>query len=214
MKNFGFKKMIIPTVYLVSVLSVIGCIFLTISSINKYLTEKSDFNYSVNTLIDSNIKPVQGENNANQNKIIRPYKSDKVSVGRYFYDFEEEAINQENAILFYENTYMQNTGVDYISETPFEVVSILPGKIINIEKDDVLGNILKIEHEKNIITVYQGIDKINHKVGDKVMQGTVIGTSGNSLVNSNFKTSLHFEVFYKDTLINPENFYTLKLEDL
>lgn len=213
MKNLGFKKMIIPTVYLVSVLSVIGCIFLTISSINKYLTEQKDFNYSTNAIIEESIKPVQGTENT-LSQIIKPYNSDKVSVGRYFYDFEDEAKNQENAIIFYENTYMQNTGVDYISETTFDVLSVLPGKIINIEKDDVLGNILKIEHDKDIITVYQGIDKINHKVGDKVTQGTIIGTSGTSLVNSNFATSLHFEVYYKGSLVDPETFYSLKLEDL
>lgn len=221
MKNLKLKKMFVPGVYLVAVVSVIACIVLTITSINKYLTETRDFTYSVNGLIDENSIPVQGEeNNNNDNKptdntkIIRPYKSDAVTIGRYFYDFEAEAKNQENAIIFYENTYMQNSGVDYIGEEAFEVVSVLDGKVVSVETDEVLGNIVKIEHEKEFVTVYQGIEKSTLKVGDAVTQGQVIGSSGTSKVNSNYKTSLHFEVYHKGTLMDPENFYSINLNDL
>jgi stage II sporulation protein Q len=220
MKNLNVKKLFVPGVYLVAVISVIACIVLTITSINKYLSEKRDFTYSVNGLIDEDSVPVQGEENKdNENpstsdKIIRPYKSEGVTIGRYFYDFEAEAKNQENAIIYYENTYMQNSGVDYISEEAFEVLSVLNGKVLSVETDEVLGNIVKIEHEKEFVTVYQGIDKVELKVGDNVTQGQVIGKSGNSSINSNYKTSLHFEVYYKGTLMDPENFYTLNLKEL
>ena len=32
------KKIFVPTIYLIAILSVVGCILLTIMSINKYLT--------------------------------------------------------------------------------------------------------------------------------------------------------------------------------
>jgi len=219
MKNLNVKKLFVPGVYLISVISVIACIVLTITSINKYLTEKKDFTYSVNGLIDEDSVPVQGSDNndnttTNPNEIIRPYKSDKVTIGRYFYDFEAEAKNQENAIIYYENTYMQNSGVDYISETVFDVVSVLNGKVLSVDTDEILGNVVKVEHDKELITVYQGIDKVNLKVGDTVTQGQVIGTSGTSSINSNYSTSLHFEVYYKGSLMDPENFYKLNLKDL
>lgn len=220
MKNLNVKKLFVPGVYLVAVISVIACIVLTITSINKYLSEKRDFTYTVNGLIDEGSVPVQGDadskndNSQTSDKIIRPYKSEAVTIGRYFYDFEGEAKNQENAIIYYENTYMQNSGVDYIGEETFDVVSVLNGKVLSVESDDVLGNIVKIEHEKEFVTVYQGIDKIELKVGDTVTQGQVIGTSGTSSINSNYKTSLHFEVYYKGTLMDPENFYSLNLNEL
>lgn len=217
MKNLNVKKMFVPGVYLVAVISVIACVLLTISSINKYLTEKKDFNYSVNGLIDESVHPVQGDENNVTNSdvsIIRPYKSDSVTIGRYFYDFEGDPKDQENSIIFYENTYMQNSGVDYISESVFDVVSVLNGKIISIDTDEVLGNIVKIEHDKNLITVYQGIDKVNLKVGNMVNQGQVIGTSGTSSINSKYTTSLHFEVYYKGSLIDPESFYSLNFNEL
>lgn len=226
MKNLNVKKMFVPGVYLVAVISVIACIAITISSISKYLSEKKDFTYSVNGLIDDDTVPVQGdeensgknpntEDNTTKNtSIIRPYKSEGVTIGRYFYDFEAESKNQENAIIYYENTYMQNSGVDYISENSFDVISVLNGKVLSVEKDEILGNIVKIEHDKEFVTVYQGIENKELKVGDTVNQGQVIGTSGSSKVNSNYKTSLHFEVYYKGELMDPENFYSIKLDEL
>ena len=109
---------------------------------------------------------------------------------------------------------MQNSGVDYISDQVFDILSVLDGKVISVLKDETLGNIVKIEHDKEIVSVYQGIDEVSVKEGDLVTQGNIIGKSGTSKVNSNFTTSLHFEVYYKGTLMDPESFYTLKLEDL
>lgn len=217
MKN-GVKKLFVPAVYLIAVLSVIGCIVLTITSINKYLTKEEKTNYSVDGIIKSDTVPVNKNQDGNvttdEESIIRPYKSDKVSIGRYFYDFEAEAKDQENAIIFYENTYMQNSGVDYISDEAFDVICVLDGKVLNVDYNEVLGNIVKVEHEKDIVTVYQGIDKTDLKVGDTLKQGDIIGKSSTSLVNSKYPNSLHFEVYYKGALIDPENFYTLKLADL
>ena len=208
------KKLFVPTVYLLAVLSVVGCVFLTIFSINKYLNETKKFDYSINGIIDNNTKPVQGEENKESKTIIKPYRGENISIGRYYYDFEGEEESQEKSIIFYENTYMQNSGVDYVSDKAFDVVSILPGKVTSVDTDETLGNIVKIEHDKNIITTYQGIDNISLKVGDSVTQGTVVGTSGKSLVNSNYATSLHFEVSYKGELIDPENFYSLNIDEL
>lgn len=209
------KKIFVPTIYLIAILSVVGCILLTIMSINKYLTESEKFDYSINGLIDNEVKPVQGEDNTKNNvKVIKPFRNEKVTVGRGFYDFEGEQTNQEKSIIFYENTYMQNSGVDYVSDEVFDVISVLAGKVISVDTDEVLGNIVKIEHDKNIITTYQGIDKVALKVGDVVSQGTIVGVSGKSLVNSNYTTSLHFEVNYKGELIDPEKFYSLNVNEL
>lgn len=209
------KKIFVPTIYLIAILSVVGCILLTIMSINKYLTESEKFDYSINGLIDNEVKLVQGEDNTKNNvKVIKPFRNEKVTIGRGFYDFEGEQTNQEKSIIFYENTYMQNSGVDYVSDEVFDVISVLAGKVISVDTDEVLGNIVKIEHDKNIITTYQGIDKVALKVGDVVSQGTIVGVSGKSLVNSNYTTSLHFEVNYKGELIDPEKFYSLNVNEL
>ena len=121
---------------------------------------------------------------------------------------------QQNSLIFYENTYMQNSGVDYVSNTVFDVVAVLDGEVTSVETDPTLGNIVKLKHDKNLITVYQGIDNIDLKEGSTINQGTIIGTSGTSKINNNYTTSLHFEVYYNGELMDPENFYTLNIEDL
>ena len=64
--------------------------------------------------------------------IIRPYIDENVKVGRYFYDYESDNNKQENSLILYENIYMQNTGVDYINNSDFDVVSILDGEVITV----------------------------------------------------------------------------------
>ena len=221
MKSKSVRKLFIPSVYLFAVLLVVGSIYLTVNTLGAYFKESDDFKYSINGVTESPAKPVQPvqaeevkPQNNNTTTILRPYTSDKVSIGRSFYDYEADAEKQENAIIFYENTYMQNTGVDYISDSEFDVISVLSGKVVSVETDENLGNIVKVEHEKDIITVYEGIDKITKNVGDQVNQGDVLGVSSTSNINSKFASSLHFEVYYKGEVIDPENFYTLNINDL
>ena len=203
------KKMIIPSIYILAVILIVASILLVVSSINKYLTIPKDYNYAVDTQFENVIPVVE-----TQATIIKPYLSEDVKIGKYFYDFEADEERQQNRIMFYENTYMQNSGVDYVSDTVFDVVAVLDGEVLSIETDSTLGNIVKLKHDKNLITVYQGIDNIDLKEGSTVNQGTIIGTSGTSKINTNYATSLHFEVYYNGELIDPENFYALNIEDL
>ncbi len=203
------KKMIIPSIYISAVILIVASILLVISSINKYLTIPKDYNYAVDTKFENVVPVVE-----TQTTIIKPYLSEDVKVGKYFYDFEADEERQQNSIIFYENTYMQNSGVDYVSDSVFDIVAVLDGEVISVETDSTLGNIIKLKHDKNLITVYQGIDNIDLKEGNTVNQGTIIGTSGTSKINTNYTTSLHFEVYYNGELMDPENFYTLNIEDL
>jgi len=211
MKSSNAKKIIIPSIYVFSVTLVIASILIVVISINKFLTIPDDYNYSVNESFETTVPVVDVEDT---NDIIRPYLSENVEIGKYFYDFEGDEERQSNSIIFYENTYMQNTGVDYISEKEFDVISVLDGEIISVETDPTLGNIVKIKHDKNLVTVYQGINNLQVKEEDVINKGTIIGTSGTSKINTNYTTSLHFEVYYNGELIDPENFYNLNIEDL
>lgn len=46
---------------------------------------------------------------------------------------------------------MQNSGVDYVSDEVFDVISVLAGKVISVDTDEILGNIVKIEHDKILL---------------------------------------------------------------
>ena len=90
-------------------------------------------------------------------KIVRPYLDNTVSIAKTFYDYEGEVNQQENSIIFYEDTYMQNSGVDYGMGSEFEVVSILEGTIMEVVDDDFFHKnipnnpeILEINYVKNL----------------------------------------------------------------
>ena len=210
MFKLNYKKLIIPGVYTMAVLIIMGCVYVLINSLNKYLTNDGvDYKFSIDDVFE-NDTPVVKTNTT----IIKPYISSKVKIGKYFYDYESNAEDQVNAIIYYEGTYMQNSGIDYISDEAFDVISILDGEVIKITKDQTLGNIVQVKHKNDLISIYQGIEEIKVKEKDKISQGTIIGKSAQSLINSNYKNSLHFEVYYKGKLMDPENLYSLTVEDL
>ena len=205
MKARSLKIGLILFIYGFAVLSVIGLLVFSIISVNNYFKETSDFDYSINGIINTS-KDVMVMQSAD---IVKPYVGDNVYVGREYYEKEESSSNQERAIIFYENTYLPNTGVDYVSDNTFDVVSVLPGKVIYISSDENLGNIVKIKHENDIVSVYEGIDDISVKVDEEVSSGQKIAKSSISNINKEFNSSLHFEVFVNNENINPNKFYDL-----
>ncbi|MEG2457622.1 MAG: M23 family metallopeptidase [Bacilli bacterium] len=203
------KKMLVPTIYLTSITLIIGSIVLLITGVNKYLTVPSEYDYTYRGIFNNETIPVMNEATA----IVKPYLSENVKIGKYFYDYEGDIKEQEGSLIYFESTYMQNSGIDYISETVFDVVSVLDGEVTKVEKNPTLGNIIQIKHANNLITIYEGVANVTVKIGDKVTQGQVLSISGNSLVNSNYTTSLHFEVYHKGEIIDPETFYSSNIQD-
>ena len=202
------KRIIVPVVYTISLLLIVGSIFMLLRGISNYLEEPINYDHSVRNVFQNTV-PVQ----ATKNLIIRPYLSEEVSIGKYFYDYEGEKTDQEKALVYYENTYMQNSGVDYISNNVFDVVSILDGEVISVEEDKVLGKIVQVKHDKDLISIYQGIDEVSVQKGDTINQGEILGVSSTSKINPEYNSSLHFEVYYNGEIIDPENLYTLSIED-
>lgn len=207
--NKKLKRIIFPSIYLFAILIMVICIYLVGNSMANYLEKNKEFDYTKKEVFEKET-PVMAE----ETKIIKPYKDEKVKIGKSFYDYEADAAEQEKAIIFYEDTYMQNSGVDYINDVEFEIYNVLDGEVINVKNDKTLGNIVEVKHDNEIITIYQGLSKVNVKKGDKITQGTVVGTSGTSEINTDYKSYLHFEVFHKGELLDPENFYTLNIDDL
>lgn len=206
----NYKKWVIPGAYVLVLGTILICVTLLVNGINNYFKGNINYDYGIYGVFED-LKPVVEE--VNKSIIIKPYISDSVTIGKYFYDYEADKEEQVNSLVYYEKTYMQNSGIDYISDKPFDIISILDGEVISIKKDELLGNTIQIKHEKNLISVYQSVDNIKIKEGDKVNQGTILATSGTNKVNTNYTNLLHFEIFFKGELLDPENIYSLNIED-
>lgn len=168
-------------------------------------TPKDNTSEVNNTQDDTNITPTVSVTKT----IIRPYTSTDVSATIPYYNIDGTNDEQAAALIYYEGIYMQNTGVLYTSNNAFDVVSILDGTVKNIKEDSLMGNIVEIEHTNNLTTVYQSLGEVKVKVGDKVKQGDIIATSGQNKITTDTSNALHFEVFYKGEVFNPEEFYLL-----
>lgn len=177
---------------------------------DKYMKNLEYVSYEILT---DNVMPVSKEETIEENKeveeqnIIRPYKEENVTIGKAYYDYKDKEKSQENAITYYENTYIQNKGVDYVYKEKFEINAIANGKVVAVTEDDIVGKTIKIEHD-NMISVYQGVNDIKVKENDEVTQGQIIATSGTSNINSELGNHLHFELYKDNILVNPEECFS------
>lgn len=191
--------------------AVLFSIFLiTIISLNKTdkrdVLDDVDYTYSNDSIISKTV-PVLSE----EDIIIRPYQSDKISIYKKFYDGEN---NKEDAIIYYKDTYMQNSGIIYNSDNEFNVVSILDGEVIEVKKDDLLGYVVEVKHSNNLISSYEGMKSINVKKGDRINQDTLIGKSGEIDLDVNLKNALLFELIKDGKYVNPENYFDKKAKEI
>ena len=114
----------------------------------------------------------------------------------------------------YEDTYMQSSGVSYGGVDNFDVVAILDGTVISVEKDDILGNVVQIQHSNDLISVYQSLKDVKVKLNDTVKQGTVIGSAGESNIDKSLGNHLYFELINKNSIVNPELYFDKLLSEI
>ena len=137
-------------------------------------------------------------------KMINPYTSQDVTIGKTYYDYQGDENAQINSIVVHDNTYMQNTGIDYVSEKEFEVVAVLEGNVTDVKDDEMLGKIIEIKHDNGYVTSYQSLGEALVKKGDIVNQGQVIGKSGTNELDKDLGNHLHLEIYENGISVNPE----------
>ena len=146
-------------------------------------------------------------------KMINPYTDSSVTISKSYYDYKGEATEQEKSITVYENTYIQNTGIDYISTNTFDIVSVLDGTVVTVKEDELLGKIIEIKHDNGLITSYQSLSEITVQKNDKIKQGQVIGKSGTNELDKEIGNHLHFEIYENGSSVNPINYLKKEVEN-
>jgi len=150
--------------------------------------------------IITNSYPVIKENN----QIINPYTDQSVKIGKGYYDYKGEEEKQQDSITVHDNTYYQNSGIDFICENEFDVVSIADGTIINVKEDETTGKSVEIKHDNGLISIYQSLSNVSVKKNDIITQGQVIGKSGTNEFESEMGNHLHLEIYENGQTVNPE----------
>ena len=194
MKKLKLRPYVIPTLAFIALFGLFVTLFMETSG---SLTPPIDY---VDDTILGNELPVI--NNSTE-MIVNPYISDKVTIGKNYYDYKATEEEQEKSIVKYDDTYMQNSGIDFISDELFDVIAILDGEVISVSEEETLGKVIKIQHQNEYTSVYQSLSETNVKKGDKVIQGQVIGKSGTNKIDSPLGNHLHFELYINGQMVNP-----------
>lgn len=208
LKKRKLRGFVLPTIYVMTM----AALFIGISFFATNLFEKNEnYSFSINPMSNTTLPVVSTEKNI---QIIKPVKENEAQITNYYYDRDADEATQQKALIYYENTYMQNTGVLYTSDAKFEILAVLDGTVKEVKNDNILGNVVIIDHSSDIRTIYYCLEEVNYKVGDQVKQGDIIALSGQSKLETSKENNLLFEVYYKGNLINPEDFYSMNLNDL
>lgn len=211
MKKKKLKSYVLPSLY---ACFFVGVLLVTIGVAN-ILTKKTttdnhneNINYVSESIIDTD-EPVVKE----VSKMLKPYTNENVKVGKYYYDYKADESRQQNSITYHDNTYMQNSGVDYILEEVFEVNSVMDGTVTNVTEDELLGNCVEIKHDNNYTSIYQSLSEVTVKKGDKITAGQIIGKSGQNALDKDMGNHLHFELYIKGQVVDPLNYIDKDLKE-
>lgn len=209
MKKYRFRK---PAIIVISTLC-FAILILGVAIINTSMNQVSlqipDYDYVTDIILNEE-KPVANTKNI----IMRPYNNSEVKILKDFYERNDTEENQENSLIFYDSTYMPNSSIAYGGIDSFDVVSILDGTVIKVSEDDLLGNIVEIEHTNKIISVYQSVSEVAVKENQVVKQGEVIAKSGESNLNLSLKKHLLFELIVNSNIVNPEDYFNKNVENI
>ena len=119
--------------------------------ISKNLPVTSDYEYATNGIIES-VLPVFEEE-----KLITKPVDDNIKIANNYYSKDDDKSIQQESLIYFNDTYMPSTGLSYTSENTFKVYNTLDGTIKSIEKDELLGNVVTVDHGDNVLTIYYSV---------------------------------------------------------
>ena len=211
MKKYRLRKPIIGMIYALTFISVFSGIYFIEKNLEPDNTfNESEFNYVSKININETPIPVV----SSVPEIIRPYKSSDVILVKDYYDYKADKEKQKNALLYYEDTYLQSSGVSYSNGQVFDVVSILDGTVVKIKEDNILGKTVEIRHDNDTISIYQSLSEIYVNENDIVKQGDVLGKSGENNISKELGNHLYFELIINGQNVNPEEYYNKKVTEI
>jgi len=211
MQRFFKKRWVYPAVYITAAALILTSV-LWYQSRGNEATDPSEYGYDGSNMDGDAVEVTRGMETFAW-PVLNP---DQVEVKKKFYDAKASEDEQVAALVFYDNTYHPNTGIDIGMENgeSFDVVAAMSGEVINVEEDSLLGNKIVIEHGDGIVTQYQSVKDIQVQVGDKVKQGQKIATAGKSMINEEAGVHVHFEIRKDNVPVNPLAYFKKSLNDV
>ena len=177
----------------------------------KQIEEENNY---VSRIITDKINDIPVVADTKDIKINRPYNNDNIKIVKNYYNINDDEETQQNSLIYYGDTYLQSSGISYGLEESFDVLAILDGKVTEVKEDEILGNVVTIEHSNGFMSTYQSITDISVKEGDLVKQGDVIAKSSTSNISTDLGNHLYFELILNGSTVDPEDYFDKSLNEL
>ncbi|NJD04430.1 MAG: hypothetical protein FIA99_17975 [Ruminiclostridium sp.] len=100
-------------------------------------------------------------------------------------------------------------GIDIEAANGENIVAALGGTVVDAGSSPTYGNYLRIKHNDGFETVYAHCSAVSVQEGQKVTQGEVVATVGNT--GASVGTHLHFEVWKDGKAVNPLEYVSVPL---
>ncbi|GIN69734.1 stage II sporulation protein Q [Bacillus sp. J14TS2] len=204
------KRWVYPAIYLASAALIISGIFWFQAANKDVADPPSVTENNTDDLLGSNNNEDAVEVTQSLENVDMPVaNADEVEYVTEFFDINASEEEQEAALIVDGNKYHPNLGVDIAKKdnSEFDVLAALSGKVTAVRDDSLLGNVIEIEHDKGVTTIYQSVKNMKVQVGDSVKQGDALATSGTSQLNKDAKTHLHFEIRKDNQAVNPQSYF-------
>ncbi|MDG5787289.1 M23 family metallopeptidase [Evansella sp. AB-P1] len=222
MKRLMKKRWAVPALYL-GMAAVVLTTFIWVAGTGEDVTEDqrdSEFDIADPDGLDEPMAnddedavPVTATNEVFQLPVL---DENEVAVVGTFYDYESSTEEQEASLVRYNNYFYTNKGIDLSSEEgeSFDVSAAMSGTVVKAEEDALFGQVVHIEHDEDIVTIYQSLDGVLVEVGQTVKQGDVIGRAGRNLYNSDAGVHVHFEIRKEGVAVNPLDYMEQPMNSL
>ena len=103
------------------------------------------------------------------------------------------------------NSAEEHFGVDIVTKADETIKSTLDGTVIFSGFSAQDGNVIQIQHNNNLISIYKHCSTLLKTQGERVKSGEAIAIVGNSGERSK-GAHLHFELWFNGTPVNPQEF--------
>ncbi|KHF38754.1 M23 family metallopeptidase [Halalkalibacter okhensis] len=217
-KSLLRKRWVLPAVYLVAAAGVLSAVFVMQggdeSAAPEDSVEVTDPSYT------GDMDPY-GEDavavTASSEVVKMPViDEEEVTVVGYFYDVNGSPEEQQEALVYYNNTYFPNKGMDFahVDGESFEVAAALSGTVVKAEKDSLLGYVVEISHEDGVVTHYHSLENVEVEEGATLEQGEILGRAGRNSYNADAGIHVHFEIRYDGVAVNPNDVFQQPIDSV
>ncbi|CAM3459739.1 peptidoglycan DD-metalloendopeptidase family protein [Marinicrinis lubricantis] len=209
MKKIFGKKWVFPAAYMAAAAIILSIMWAYQSSDNNSL-DADDL--GLNTLTNN---PVSEQTNTDALPVTTPAEEMEwpadpaaVEVVTPYYDSEASPEEQTAAMIQMDDTFMPSSGISLAKpdNSVFEVKAAMSGTVTRVDNVPYIGNLVEIEHEDGLVTVYSSLAEVSVEKGQTVTQGDVIAQAGRNELQKDLGYHVHFEVMKDGESVNPNEY--------